>query len=494
MLDWLFGRKKKDNIKESYYGLPGTPYPGSLTPFFLRDFDRFGGMSGWFQNRNNRGGNPQAYLTENDLRFARERSRDLACSNEYARNALRVRQVYTIGTGLRVTVMPRAGVEEDQRAIELAQEVQSFLEVWAAHTKAVAKQKESVLRFDRDGEAFIRVYDEGDILNFAFLEPEHIGEWTSGDSFGIKTDPDNIGKVLGYWYKPMEQSEAEFIEAEKIVYCKANTDSGIKRGLPYLYPIFNVLEKIEGIDASMAATIKIQASIAMIRKHGYAKSDAIESALNSRKDFDITNHYNGSTTHAKHYQPGSILDTDGNTEYEFPSMSANMTHAVNVKSSLLRTAAAGVGMPEYMLTSDASNGNYASSQVAESPVIADFLACQHYWGDVYGQGVYIDGADNGLMWRAIKLAVDRGSLPDEALDMLTLKCEGPNIVVRDRNQETNRLKILVDGGIIKRDQWARMEGMEKAAMSDDEYQAKKDEQADKEMKRQMAAKPVGNQG
>lgn len=508
MLNWLtnWGRKPavdpleeklksleaelRDRLQESlnYYGLPGVPYPGSL------DFLRPGMSDDWgfgYRNRNRRGDNPQVYLHDEQLKQVRERSRDLAARNEYARNALRVRQTYIVGTGLRTTAMPRKNLEDDARAVAAADEVQSFLEVWAAYTKLYPKQKEFQLRKDRDGEAFIRLFRGKRFLEYNFIEPEHVVDYTGQYTFGIETDPDDITKIVAYYVRPDEQGQPEKVDAEKVIHVKANVDSGIKRGLPFLYPIFNVLEKIESADENMAAIMKIQGSIAMIRRHQVARSSAVSSGVSSRADYTGNNPMTGATDNYKLYRPGTILDVDNNTEYEFPAIAANLAHMADGKSSLLRSAAAGVGMPEYMLTADAANGNFASTQVAESPAIADFLGLQHDTGEVFGAGVYVDGADNGLSWAAIAYAVEQGELNPDVLELVTLKSEGPNIVVRDRNQETQRLSLLADKGIISRDEWAKAEGREKAAQTDEEVQAAKDAEMQKQMAlKQPAGKPV----
>ena len=145
-----------------------------------------------------------------------------------------------------------------------------------------------------------------------------------------------------------------------------------------------------------------------------------------------------------------------------------------------------------MITSDASNGNFASSQVAESPCISIFLATQHDFCEVFGNGAYVEGAENGIQWDAIEYAVEQGQLDPAALEMVVLKSVGPNIVVRDRTQETTRLSMLAEKGIISRDQWAKAEGEDRAAITDEEMQAAKDAEMKKQFKMAQAkSKPAG---
>lgn len=490
LLDRWFGKKQEVSIEEKLrgemqrlvkesimYGLPGTPAPGTLD--FPSFEDGFWTPAGYYRNRSSRGDNPQAYINEDDLKRSRERSRLLAACNEYARNALAVRQAYIVGTGIKTTVMPVKGAEEDQAALKLAQDVQQYLERWSALVKLPKLQKETVLRCDRDGETFLRSYKR-DALELRFVEPEHVGDYDGQTPFGIVTDEDDITEVLAYLVRAGDGEQYKKVKAEEVTHIKCNTDSGIKRGLPFLFPIFTILERIEKVDENMAAVIAIQAAIAMIRRNPAQKSTAVSSAVSSNADFSRTNPYGGGTDYYKKYRAGTILDVDGNTEYEFPAIGANIGGIAEAKSSLLRTAAAGVSMAEYMITSDASNGNFASSQVAESPCISIFLATQHDFCEVFGNGAYVEGAENGIQWDAIEYAVEQGQLDPAALEMVVLKSVGPNIVVRDRTQETTRLSMLAEKGIISRDQWAKAEGEEKAAKSDEEVQAEKDAEMQKQ--------------
>jgi len=499
LLDRWFGKKQEVSIEEKLrgemqrlvkesimYGLPGTPAPGTLD--FPSFEDGFWTPAGYYRNRSRRGDNPQAYINEDDLKRSRERSRLLAACNEYARNALAVRQAYIVGTGIKTTVMPVKGAEEDQAALKLAQDVQQYLERWSALVKLPKLQKETVLRCDRDGETFLRSYRR-DALELRFVEPEHIGDYDGQTPFGIVTDEDDITEVLAYLVRAGDGEQFKKVKAEEVTHIKCNTDSGIKRGLPFLFPIFTILERIEKVDENMAAVIAIQAAIAMIRRNPAQKSTAVSSAVSSNADFSRTNPYGGGTDYYKKYRAGTILDVDGNTEYEFPAIGANIGGIAEAKSSLLRTAAAGVCMAEYMITSDASNGNFASSQVAESPCISIFLATQHDFCEVFGNGAYVEGAENGIQWDAIEYAVEQGQLDPAALDMVALKSVGPNIVVRDRTQETTRLSMLAEKGIISRDQWAKAEGEEKAAITDEEMQAKKDAEIQQQAALKQAGKP-----
>lgn len=473
----------KKTLSESYPFLPGTPAPGTLNMLNYRP-DRDGFLPvGMFRKRSELGDNPQAFLNYEQLREAVENSRNLAVSNEYARNGLINRRNYIVGTGFKTVAEP---VDPDAPNDELIKQVNEWLQRYAVLTKRCEKEKESVMRGDRDGDVFIRLFRER-VLQFRFVEPEYVGDWDGETPFGIKTDPNDITKPLAYLVRKSDGKEYETVPAEEMIHVKLNSDSGIKRGLPFLYPVFSILRKIESTNENMATTVAIMASIAMIRRKQFMTRSAVDASNAARADYSTPSMLGGGTDNYKTYRAGTILDVDGDTEYEFPANSINLSGVVGCKESLLQTAAAGMGLPEYMLTSDASNSNMASTQVAETPAVMGFTAMQHFWADVFGSGMYVDDADVGLTWRAIEYAVDQKQLPAEVLTDVQLKTEGPNIEARDKAAETDRNLKLADAGIISRDQVAAKEGNHKAHKSDEEMQQAKDA----EMKSQMALKTAG---
>jgi hypothetical protein len=63
-------------------------------------------------------------------------------------------------------------------------------------------------------------------------------------------------------------------------------------------------------------------------------------------------------------RPGTILDVLGDTDYQFPASGLDAGRYVTVLQAELRAIASRLVMPEFMLTSDASNANYSSTMVA----------------------------------------------------------------------------------------------------------------------------------
>lgn len=439
-------------------------------------------------DRNRQGSLPQAYLGEQQLRIARERSRYLSVANEFARNCLETRKNYIVGQGFQVSPVAR---QEDKILDEaLEQEVKDWLQEFEAVNKWGLMQREGVFRGDRDGEAFFRLFFmPSGMTRVLFVEPEFVKGSSNDASFGIETDPDDVSQVLAF-HITMPGKDAERVDASEIVYAKCNTDQGVKRGLPFLYPIHGMMSKIEKLDDTMITTSIAQASYAVIRKNQTARQASIATQRSTNASYTATNPLSGQTDYYRQQRGGMVVDVDANTEYEFPAAGVSIPGFVAAKESMLRTAAVGVCMPEYMFTSDASNGNFASTQVAESPSVMGFMSWQYFWSQIYGEGVYVEEAEHGILWRAMEYAVKSKKLDARVLTDVRLKFQGPQIIVRDRLQETQRLQTLEGAGVIDNDQWAAEEGYPEAAVSSED----KAKQEEAKIQQQLQISSVRHRG
>jgi capsid protein len=107
-------------------------------------------------------------------------------------------------------------------------------------------------------------------------------------------------------------------------------------------------------------------------------------------------------------------------------------------------------MPEFMLTSDASNANYASTMVAEGPAVRMFERLQHEMLE----------DDVQVMWRVVAGAVDSGRLPREALGAVEIQGLPPSLAVRDRLKEVQADRILVQSGAMSVQTMAARNGLD----------------------------------
>ena len=371
-----------------------------------------------------------AFTTEQQLREIRVQCRSLAVTNEFAINGHENRISYIVGSGHAYRVTAKPGHEAGEG---LVRDVQDVLNQFLEDNKWHKRQQEIVRRRDRDGEAFLRFFvtPEG-ATRIRFVEPDEITTPIErrddpSASFGIQTDPDDVETVLGYYLG------GQWVDAANVQHRKANVDANVRRGLPLFYPVRKNLRRAEKLLRNMSVVAEIQSAIAIIRKHTAGTKGTIEQFVSDQADVSVTGQTTGRTSHFRRYAPGTILDAFAGTDYQFPAAAIDASRYVVVLQAELRAIASRLVMPEFMLSSDASNANYSSTLVAEGPAVKMFQRLQH---DIIEE-------DLEVMWRVIHAAVQSGRLPAEALTSLDVQATPPTLAVRDRLKEAQADQILV---------------------------------------------------
>ena len=305
-----------------------------------------------------------AFSNEQQLREIRAQCRALAVSNEFAINGHENRISYIVGTGHSYRVTAKRGQDAPQERLLAAQAVlDEFIQANHWHQR----QQEIVRRRDRDGEVFLRFFAAPDgTLRLRFVEPaqvstppERAADPAAG--FGIQTDPDDVETVLGYYV------DGQWVDAWRIQHRKANVDANVKRGLPLFYPVRKNLRRAEKLLRNMSVVAEIQSAIALIRKHGAGTRSSVQQFVQGQADVTVSSQSTGRTSYFKRYAPGTILDAFAGTDYEFPAAAIDASRYVVVLQAELRAIASRLVMPEFMLSSDASNANYASTIATHPP-------------------------------------------------------------------------------------------------------------------------------
>jgi capsid protein len=389
------------------------------------------------------------YATEAQLREIRDQCRALAAANEFAINGHENRISFIVGTGHTYRVTARPGFD-GTAADRLALETQGVLDEFLRANHWRRRQQEIVRRRDRDGEAFLRFFTGHDgTTRVRFVEPDQVSTpperaTDPASHFGIQTDPDDVETVLGYWI------DGRWVEADEIQHRKANVDANVKRGLPLYYPVRKNLQRAEKLLRNMSAVAGIQSAIAIIRRHAGATRSGVQQLVHGQADAAVPSGAAGRTSYVRRYLPGTILDAFAGTEYEFPAAGIDAARYVAVLQAELRAIASRLVMPEFMLTSDASNANYASTMVAEGPAVRMFQRLQQEMIE----------EDLEVLWRVVRGAVAAGRLPGEALEALAIDGQAPTLAVRDRLREAQADRILVECGAMSVETMAARHGLD----------------------------------
>lgn len=368
------------------------------------------------------------FADEQQLAQIRDQCRVLAVENEFAINGHENRVSYIVGSGHVYRAAARPGATVDQAVVD------EFVRMnnWSK------RQQEIVRRKDRDGECFLRLFPTADgTTRVRFVEPVEVAtpderRTDPAAAFGIQTDPGDVETVLGYWIG------GRLIDAAEIQHRKANVDANVRRGLPLFYPVRKNLRRAEKLLRNMSVVAEIQSAIALIRKHRATTAAGLAEFVSGQADLSVSSSSTGRSTHFRRYAPGTILDAGSGTDYEFPVAGIDAGRYVTVLQAELRAIASRLVMPEFMLTSDASNANYSSTMVAEGPAVKMFDRLQHE--------MIVEDVE--LLRRVVLSAVEAGRLPIDSLRTVDIRGIPPTLAVRDRLKEAQADQILLRNGAL----------------------------------------------
>lgn len=428
-----------------------------------------GAMPGNLNNQG-RGEHLPIYLNALGLKEVRDQSRWMCAYNEFAINAINNHIAYVVGTGLKYKVVRReddpATPHDDKGKQDfLTERAQAVLDQFIDDNDWHELEAEIVRRCDRDGECFLRFFIAEDGLTVRVIEPEFVAE-QGGDarnSFGIITDEDDVQTVHGYsvMEHPGKGSAPVFVPVHEILHIKAcGSDRTHKRGLPILFPVRKNLERVEKLLRNMSVLAQVQSTYAVIRKHTGVSAAAIRNYATELTDTSYQDRGTGRTQNIAKLQPGSIVDTTANSEYEFPSASVNAAAYVEIIQADLRAVASCLGFPEFMVSSKSDGVNFASALVAEAPHIKQMERLQKYYARKFGEGCFRRTQHQPVMWRVLVMAIRLGALPREVLTACEIQVECPRLTTRDKSGDTNRLATLNQAGVVSKTTWAALEDLD----------------------------------
>ena len=384
--------------------------------------------------------------TDEALADIRNRCRLLATNNEFAINGHENRVSFVVGPGHTYRAALRKGIDAPP---QLTLDVQQILDQFVADNRWHRRQQEIVRRRDRDGEVFLRFFALRDgATQVRFIEPEEVTtpverRLDPAASLGILTDPEDVETALAYFVG------GQAIDAAEIQHRKANVDDNVKRGLPLFYAVEKNLRRAEKLLRNMSTVAEIQAAIALIRRHVGSSASTVQQFVSAAADATAPGR-GVSARHLRRYAPGTILDAPAGLEYDFPAAGIEAGNFVAILQAELRAVASRLVMPEFMLSSDASNANYSSTLVAEGPAMRFFARLQ----------AEMIEEDLVVMRRVVANAATAGRVPADALALVEIQAAPPSLKVRDERMETDISRIEYESGILSPQTWSLRRGLD----------------------------------
>ena len=326
------------------------------------------------------------------------------------------------------------------------------------------RSKELVKRTLRDGESFLQFFDmtqETPPL-VRFIRPSQIKDKDDKYSFGIQTDPQDVETSIRYYRQfPNNEGNEEnvTIEAGDMIHTKIMVDSDVKRGLSFLIGIIKYIKDYTDWLNDRKHLNKIRTIFNLIAKPTGGSSPS--TFANGFTDSTIKSNSGGDQTYNKKLpKSGSIIGSKG-VDYEFANLNLNAGDTAKDGRAMLLMVVAGSNLAEYMVTGDASNANYASTMVSESPAVRTFESWQdffsHTFKDIYKK-VIMDAVNEGVIpgayerevteWDPIK---KENTVRKETVDV-TGKCtlDFPILIHRDIEKETKAFAVQDQMGYVSK--------------------------------------------
>ena len=386
--------------------------------------------------------------TQNEMTTIRENAQKIYYTSPLARGIIETLVNFVIGVNFKI--VPEA---EDEK-------IKEYWDNFCIKNKMDMRIKELVKRTFRDGEIFLRYFnDKGDEPPFVrFLRPSQISDKSNKYTFGIETDPNDVEIPIRYHREYADsngQQNEEIIEAKYIMHTKILVDSDVKRGISFLIGIIKYIKDYTDFLNDRKHLNKIRTIFNLI-----GKPTGVTSAGTFADGFTnstVKSTSGGSQTYNKKLpKSGSVLMTKG-VEYDFKNVDLHAGDTKHDGRSMLLMIVAGSNLAEYMVTGDASNANYASTMVSESPAVRAFEAWQdffsHPFKEIYKK-VIMDAVKNGVLpekYEKITQKYDiekKKIIERKEIVMVTGKCtlEFPPLIHRDIDKETKAFSIQDEMG------------------------------------------------
>lgn len=463
---------KERTIEESY--CDSSTWGSVINPLEFLNVDRefFGGPSFSKQDRadGKRDGDFAPHFTnEQQLSSIRGAGCFIAETDPAGINIVQTLINYAVGVGMTHTVTPKSEVGDNAKQIvaQCQVVVDEFLERtnWTGHLDA-----ELFARTRKTGERFIHLVGlGGGYVDVEVCEPSWITEPQScrqiedhfglpvglNWKYGIATEQHRPSNVVGYFCNRYGYAnDWDFIPDDDMLHIKVNVERGVKRGLSDFYG--GGEEWLSDSKKALRNIVKgagIQAAVAMVRKH--AKNGNISSVREGMESRVVFPSQQSATNHgpAELWRAGMILD-ERNFDTAFGAMGTPVgPQLISVIDAGLRFAGRRWGMPEDIISGNASANNYASILEAHTPFTIQMKRVQFQEAT----------ADKRLLWKVLDAACDAGRIAcskSELRKAVDIDVKPPDIETRDQEQDHTIRMQEHEAGLLSLKTWAEQEGLD----------------------------------
>jgi hypothetical protein len=409
------------------------------------------------------------YDNEIDLAYIRGAARNLGLLTPVSTAALDRLAEYTFGPGFEFTAQgnDQQLVDACQRVIDRFCDDVDFLGML---------DRELHHRSREDGEAFAYIEaGKGGRPGLCTVEPDQIREpgnvrqledWlddfdgVTSWTFGVRCPQNRPWMPLGYHLTRDDGgSDWDYVPERRMVHIKRNVSRNAKRGVSDTFLIVEEIAREAKLRRNMAEGAALQSAIAWILESPPGTSQASIQTLGAG---DAVAQYGrqivgGGTKpqNVQRYKPGTILKPSPGLVYKPGPMGAERNAGfAEVSQYVLRIVGVRWAMPEYMVSGDASNANYSSTLVAESPFVKAREADQTFYSRVF----------TDLLWKVLRYEHDRGVLSampwEQIMAAVEITVQKPSVASRNARELADVAAIQLNAGILSKRTAARQAGLD----------------------------------
>lgn len=407
------------------------------------------------------GGNFPFWYSEQQLGLIRAQARLLATMSPNAQGLLNGVCSYVIGTGYQYDVVAKPNREIPDKVLT---DIQDAIDRFIDDNAWSELEQELFTRSRQDGEFFLRLFPQNNgRMMVRVIEPEQVfmppGSQLANYGYGIKTDPDDVCNVISYsvsYVAPGGEGgdsamACEDVPADEIVHCKVNVPRNIKRGLTdFSYDTLDAFMVASKLRNNLGEGAAVQAAIAGVRQHDAASFNQVDTFVNTNTDYANYSPVTQRATSFEQIKSGTFIDIPKGMNYVPPPSAANPDAHLNIFQALLRSAGNRHNAPEWLVSADASNNNYASSMTAESPFLRHCKRLQKFYERPFIR----------VIKAAIQNAIDAGRLPLKILDHVDITATAPQLEVQDLAGAANANQSYVSMGVKSRQTVAQELGLD----------------------------------
>lgn len=314
---------------------------------------------------------------EGDQRDMIRMARKMFRSDPFGRVVIQTMQNYLVGRGFEIK--PKS----DDPGVNHV-----WAEFWKSPRSKMRKKRfEIVTRFFRDGEVFLQIFSKSDrnvetgLSTVRFKDPLLCKNPATAKSSallgqkelirsGVEINPDDVEDVVAYWFEDSTTyGKVNRIEAQEIIHMKAFADSDQRRGESALQPIMPMISNYKNWLDNRIILNRMRSAIVLIKKITGTSTEL----QNLKGNMGPVNSA-GQTV----IRGGKILLANDGVDYKMESPNINASDVAEDGRNIKLAMAAGTNLPEYIL-GDASNANFASTLIAESP----FVKAIEYWQIIF---------------------------------------------------------------------------------------------------------------